>query len=84
MCYHTCSSKYRAERQVRPGKNAHHMSIRILELHILRDILMHKYGRDFSAAVMENRDGCVSERVCHRTLARVKILTMKLPGNAQA
>jgi len=24
---------------------------------------MHKYGREFSAAVMENRDGCVSERV---------------------
>lgn len=33
------------------------------ELHILRDMLMHKYGREFSAAVMENRDGCVSERV---------------------
>ncbi|KAL4252483.1 IST1 family protein [Abortiporus biennis] len=33
------------------------------ELHILRDILMHKFGRDFSAAVMENRDGRVSERV---------------------
>lgn len=24
---------------------------------------MHKYGREFSVAVMENRDGCVSERV---------------------
>ena len=24
---------------------------------------MHKYGREFSAAVMENRDGCVPERV---------------------
>ncbi|KAG2022766.1 hypothetical protein CC2G_000491 [Coprinopsis cinerea AmutBmut pab1-1] len=33
------------------------------ELHILRELLMHKYGRDFSAAVMENRDNCVSERV---------------------
>ncbi|KAI5833766.1 DUF292-domain-containing protein [Schizophyllum commune Tattone D] len=33
------------------------------ELHILRDLLMHKYGREFSAAVMENRDGCVPERV---------------------
>ena len=33
------------------------------ELHILRDILMHKYGREFSLAVMENKDGCVSERV---------------------
>jgi len=33
------------------------------ELHILRDLLMHKYGREFSAGVMENPDGCVSERV---------------------
>jgi len=33
------------------------------ELHILRDIFMHKYGRDFSIAIMENRDGCVSSRV---------------------
>jgi len=33
------------------------------ELHILRDILMHKYGREFSLAVMENRDGCVSNRI---------------------
>jgi len=35
----------------------------IKELHILREILMHKYGREFSIAVMENRDGCVSTRV---------------------
>lgn len=33
------------------------------ELLILRDMLMHKYGRDFSVAAMENRSGCVSERV---------------------
>ncbi|VDB91585.1 unnamed protein product [Peniophora sp. CBMAI 1063] len=33
------------------------------ELHILRDLLMHKYGREYSAAIMENRDGVVSERV---------------------
>ncbi|KJA28624.1 hypothetical protein HYPSUDRAFT_34079 [Hypholoma sublateritium FD-334 SS-4] len=33
------------------------------ELHILRDLLMHKYGREFSLAVMENRDGCVSKRI---------------------
>ncbi|KAI0001771.1 DUF292-domain-containing protein [Russula vinacea] len=32
-------------------------------LHVLRDLLMHKYGREFSVAVMENRDNCVSERV---------------------
>lgn len=33
------------------------------ELHILRDLLMHKYGREFALGVMENRDGCVSKRV---------------------
>lgn len=38
----------------------------VRELHILRDILMQKYGRDFSLAVMENRDGCVSERVIRK------------------
>ncbi|KAJ7665356.1 regulator of Vps4 activity in the MVB pathway-domain-containing protein [Mycena polygramma] len=36
------------------------------ELHVLRDILMHKYGREFSMAVMENRDGCVSDRVVRK------------------
>ncbi|KIM47609.1 hypothetical protein M413DRAFT_439278 [Hebeloma cylindrosporum] len=36
------------------------------ELHILRDILMHKYGREFSQAVMENREGCVSQRVMNK------------------
>ena len=25
---------------------------------------MHKFGREFSLAVMDNRDGCVNERVC--------------------
>ena len=38
-------------------------AIGLSELHILRDLLMHKYGRDYSAAIMENRDGVVSERV---------------------
>ena len=33
------------------------------ELHVLRDVLMHKYGREFSLGVMENHDGCVSDRV---------------------
>jgi Regulator of Vps4 activity in the MVB pathway. len=37
-----------------------------IELHVLRDILMHKFGRDFSAAVMENRDGCVTDRVSQK------------------
>lgn len=33
------------------------------ELHVLREMLMHKYGREFAVGVMENRDGCVNERV---------------------
>ncbi|KAJ7610924.1 DUF292-domain-containing protein [Roridomyces roridus] len=36
------------------------------ELQVLRDILMHKYGREFSQAVMEDRDLCVSERVTRK------------------
>ncbi|KAI0308062.1 DUF292-domain-containing protein [Multifurca ochricompacta] len=43
------------------------------ELHVLRDLLMHKYGREFSAAVMENRDSCVSERV-------IKKLAINMPS----
>ncbi|KIM70086.1 hypothetical protein SCLCIDRAFT_1207383 [Scleroderma citrinum Foug A] len=35
----------------------------IKELQLLRELLMHKYGRDFSIAVMENRGRCVSDRV---------------------
>ena len=67
------------------------LRIRILiddrpELHILRDMLMHKYGREFAIAVMENRDGCVSERVssmlffvlCVRSHAVVLQITKKL------
>ena len=38
-------------------------SHRSTELHVLRDILMHKFGREFAVAVMANRDGMVSERV---------------------
>ncbi|KAL4250380.1 IST1 family protein, partial [Pleurotus pulmonarius] len=33
---------------------------------VLREILMHKYGREFSIAVMENRDGRVSDRVINK------------------
>ena len=33
------------------------------ELHLLREMVMHKFGREFSLAVMENRDGCVPTRV---------------------
>ncbi|PBK76606.1 DUF292-domain-containing protein [Armillaria solidipes] len=38
----------------------------VKELHVLRDLLMHKYGREFSIAVMENHDGRVSERVVRK------------------
>ncbi|KAK0199044.1 regulator of Vps4 activity in the MVB pathway-domain-containing protein [Armillaria mellea] len=38
----------------------------VKELHVLRDILMHKYGREFSITVMENHDGRVSERVVRK------------------
>jgi len=47
----------------------------IKELHILREILMHKYGREFSIAVMENRNGCVNTRVMSK-------LTMATPAPA--
>ncbi|KAL0576873.1 Vacuolar protein sorting-associated protein ist1 [Marasmius crinis-equi] len=35
------------------------------ELHVLRDILMHKYGREFSLKVMDAKEG-VSERVARK------------------
>ncbi|EPT03464.1 hypothetical protein FOMPIDRAFT_1022423 [Fomitopsis schrenkii] len=38
----------------------------IKELHVLREMLMHKYGREFAVGVMENRDGCVNERVAKK------------------
>ncbi|KAF8559929.1 DUF292-domain-containing protein [Imleria badia] len=45
----------------------------VKELHVLRDLLMQKYGREFSTAVMENRGDCVSERV-------VKKLSVETPS----
>ncbi|KAH7886215.1 DUF292-domain-containing protein [Phlebopus sp. FC_14] len=38
----------------------------VKELHVLREILIHKYGREFSAAATENRGGCVSDRVVRK------------------
>lgn len=35
----------------------------VKELQVLREMLMHKYGREFSIGVMDNKDSCVSERV---------------------
>ncbi|EIW87091.1 DUF292-domain-containing protein [Coniophora puteana RWD-64-598 SS2] len=40
----------------------------VKELHVLREILMHKYGRDFSLAAIENQNGCVSERVTRKLI----------------
>ncbi|KAJ3551433.1 hypothetical protein NP233_g13082 [Leucocoprinus birnbaumii] len=36
------------------------------ELHILRDLLMHKYGREFTSGVMENRNNCVTDRALRK------------------
>lgn len=33
------------------------------ELHVLREMLMQKYGREFALTAVENREGCVPERV---------------------
>ncbi|WFD19608.1 Vacuolar protein sorting-associated protein ist1 [Malassezia caprae] len=33
------------------------------ELHVLQDMLCARYGADFAQAALDNRDGCVSERV---------------------
>ncbi|EUC57347.1 regulator of Vps4 activity in the MVB pathway protein [Rhizoctonia solani AG-3 Rhs1AP] len=38
----------------------------IKELHVLREMLMSKYGREFSIGVMDNKDNCVSERVTRK------------------
>ncbi|CAE6355813.1 unnamed protein product [Rhizoctonia solani] len=40
----------------------------IKELHVLREMLMSKYGREFAIGVMENKDNCVSERVTRKLL----------------
>ncbi|CAE6476255.1 unnamed protein product [Rhizoctonia solani] len=37
-----------------------------LELHVLREMLMSKYGREFAIGVMDNKDNCVSERVTRK------------------
>jgi hypothetical protein len=41
---------------------------------------MHKYGREFSAAVMENRDGCVSDRVSLGGVSRFRLILWLVPG----
>lgn len=61
-----CSIIHAAPRTELKGTNTERMDViwsDFTELHILREILMHKYGREFSLAVIENRDACVSERV---------------------
>ncbi|KAI6133614.1 DUF292-domain-containing protein [Pisolithus croceorrhizus] len=48
----------------------------VKELQILREFLMHKYGREFSIGVMENRQGCVSDRVSTLSLPACSPLTL--------
>ncbi|TKY85357.1 hypothetical protein EX895_005519 [Sporisorium graminicola] len=36
------------------------------ELHVLREMLMAKFGREFAQDVMENKDSCVPERVMNK------------------
>lgn len=38
------------------------------ELHVLREMLMAKFGREFAQDVMDNKDGCVPERVMSKLL----------------
>ncbi|KZO94108.1 DUF292-domain-containing protein [Calocera viscosa TUFC12733] len=45
----------------------------VKELLVLRELLTHKYGREYSLGVMENRDGCVPARV-------VSKLGLGMPG----
>jgi len=42
----------------------------VKELHVLREMLTHKYGREFTIAVMENRDSFVNERVINKLVVR--------------
>lgn len=38
------------------------------ELHVLREMLMAKYGREFAQDVMDNKDSCVPERVMNKLI----------------
>ncbi|EST04929.1 protein of unknown function DUF292, eukaryotic [Kalmanozyma brasiliensis GHG001] len=38
------------------------------ELHVLREMLMAKFGREFAQDVMDNKDSCVPERVMNKLL----------------
>lgn len=38
------------------------------ELHVLREMLMAKFGREFAQDVMDNKDGCVPERVMSKLI----------------
>lgn len=45
---------------------------------------MHKFGREFSIAVMENKDGCVSERVRASTRYFATVIDGRVPGHSEA
>ncbi|CBQ73739.1 conserved hypothetical protein [Sporisorium reilianum SRZ2] len=38
------------------------------ELHVLREMLMAKFGREFAQDIMDNKDSCVPERVMNKLL----------------
>ncbi|KAG8219410.1 DUF292-domain-containing protein [Butyriboletus roseoflavus] len=40
----------------------------VKELHVVRELLVQKYSREFSTAVLENRGDCVSDRVAKKLL----------------
>jgi hypothetical protein len=66
--HHTCRAKDRSQRSEFISSDRYRVinvtNYEMLsELYILRDILMHKYGREFTIDVMDNKDGCVSDRV---------------------
>lgn len=48
----------------------------VKELQALREFLMHKYGREFSVGVMENRGGCVSDRVMKKSVVETPSPTL--------
>ncbi|KAL7412476.1 regulator of Vps4 activity in the MVB pathway-domain-containing protein [Mrakia frigida] len=38
----------------------------VRELQVLRDVLVHRFSRDFALSAIENRDSCVNERVAKK------------------
>lgn len=43
----------------------------VRELHILQEMLLHRYGREYAVAALENQDDCVPERVTRKLAYRM-------------